>query len=86
MYTETPKTLVLRSLSWLSSPMALENTGSYSLLPSFLHSPPTIFGGVEMHSDHQAPRQRTLPDLLQLGSLLWLCVDAWDHAGIEEAG
>lgn len=32
--------LIFRSLSWLSSKaMALENTGFYSLLPSFLHSP-----------------------------------------------
>lgn len=67
----------------------LHGLGEYwLLLPASLLRPqsPTILSGAEMHSGHQAPRQRTLPDLLQLGSLLWLWVDAWDHDDIEEAG
>lgn len=66
----------------------LPGLGEYwLLLPASLLPPQsrTILSGAEMHSGPQAPRQRTLPDLLQPDSLLWLCVDAWDHAGIEEA-
>lgn len=73
--------------------MALENTGSYSLPPSFFHSPsPSLAGqrcALDTSYQGRGPFQISYSLALRgwvLIPLLWLCVDAWDHAGIEEAG
>lgn len=72
--------------------MDLENTGSHSLTPSFFHSPsPSLTGQrCALDTSYQGRGPFQIYSLALRGRLLvpllWPCVDAWDHAGTEEAG